>query len=293
MRGAMMPAADRARRLAAVLLLAAGLPLLGGCSPPPTSPDVAARLGDAEVPYARFEAYVRRSVGETDAPLESGVLTELFDQFLEEEMLVRLAADRGLTANAGVAPRRAIDALIQDEQKQEAANASDTDPEVATYYQQHRKEFTRPERVRLRQILIEDRRAADAAVRELAAGTGFDELARRISRDPSAASGGFQGELSRADLPPAFVDLVFGLQPGEVSPVVPANYGFHIFQVTERLPAEVAPLPQVRGEILERLRQQRADQLLGKLVTEARNRYNVVVYERNLPFHYEGTYSGV
>ena len=89
-------ARDRARHLAAVLLLAAGLPLAVGCSPPPTSPDVAARLGDEEVPYARFEAYVRRAVGETEAPLESGVLTELFDQFLEEQMLVRLAADRGL-----------------------------------------------------------------------------------------------------------------------------------------------------------------------------------------------------
>ena len=187
-----------------------------------------------------------------------------------------------------MAPRRAIDLLLQEELEQELDDA-----EVSRYYEQHRQEFSRPERVRLRQILTEDRRTADAAVRELAAGTGFDELARRISRGSSAASGGFQGELSREDLPPAFVDLVFGLQPGEVSPVVPANYGFHIFQVTERLPAEVAPLAQVRGEIVERLRQQRADQLLGELVTEARNRYNVVVYERNLPFHYEGTYSGV
>lgn len=271
------------KRGAAVLLLAALL----GCDRPPPSPDVAARLGDADIPYSRFEAYVRRAVGETEAPLESGVLTQLFDQFLEQELLVRLAAERGL-ATQETAPRRAIDALLQKAMAQDPDEA-----EIARYYQQHREDFSRPERVRLRQILTEDRRTADAAVRELSKGTAFDELARRISRGPSAASGGFQGELSREDLPPAFVDLVFGLQPGQTSPVVPANYGFHIFQVTERLPAEVAPLPQVRGEIIERLRQQRADRLLGELVTEARNRYNVVVYERNLPFHYEGTYSGV
>lgn len=283
----MRPAGSQPPRYAAAALLLAALL---GCDRPAPSPDVAARLGDADVPYARFEAYVRRAVGETEAPLESGVLTQLFDQFLEQELLVRLAAERGLATaeTAEVAPRRAIDALLKDAMAQDPDEA-----EIASYYQQHRQEFSRPERVRLRQILTEDRRTADAAVRELSDGAAFDELARRISRDPSAASGGFQGELSRADLPPAFVDLVFGLQPGQVSPVVPANYGFHIFQVTERLPAEVAPLPQVRGEIVERLRQQRADRLLGELVTEARNRYNVVVYERNLPFHYEGTYSGV
>jgi parvulin-like peptidyl-prolyl isomerase len=75
-----------------------------------------------------------------------------------------------------------------------------------------------------------------------------------------------------------------------VSGLVPAEYGFHIFQVTERRPAEVVPLAQARGEIVAKLRQQRADRLLRSLVQQARTRYNVVVYERNLPFGYEGSY---
>jgi hypothetical protein len=73
---------------------------------------------------------------------------------------------------------------------------------------------------------------------------------------------------------------------------VPADYGFHIFQVTERLPAEVAPLEQVRSEVVERLRQESADRRLAGLVQQAKSRYPVFVYERNLPFHYQGTYSG-
>jgi len=73
--------------------------------------------------------------------------------------------------------------------------------------------------------------------------------------------------------------------------VVPAEYGFHLFQVTEREPAEVVPLAAARGEILGKLRRQRADQLLGSLVQEARSHYNVKVYERNLPFAYQGSYS--
>jgi parvulin-like peptidyl-prolyl isomerase len=252
---------------------------------------VAARLGESDIPYSRFEDYVKRTVGDSGELLESGVLSQLFDQFLEEELLVRLAADRGLvkasTAGLQTPPRPAIDALLQDEGRRGPGPA-----EVARYYRAHRAEFQRPERVKLRQILTEDRRTADKAFRELSGGADFAALARQISRDPSAASGGYQGELSRADLPPAFVDLIFSLKPGEVSRVVPADYGFHIFQVTERLPAEVAPLEQVRSEVVERLRQESADRRLAGLVEQAKSRYPVFVYERNLPFHYQGTYSG-
>jgi parvulin-like peptidyl-prolyl isomerase len=252
-------------------------------------PDAVARLGGAEVRYAEFERYVARSAGDPGegGVLGSDVLSELFDQFLDERLLARLAVDRGLVrAAAGAAePRRAIDALLAAGPPQEAGAG-----EVARYYQAHAGDFSRPERVRLRQILTADRGAAEEARREIAAGKPFAEVARRLSRDPSAASGGDQGELARADLPPSFADVIFALRPGEVSPIVPAEYGFHLFQVTAREPAEVVPLAAARGEILGRLRRQGADRLLRALVQEARRRYNVKVYERNLPFAYEGSY---
>ncbi|MFL6232850.1 MAG: peptidylprolyl isomerase [Thermoanaerobaculia bacterium] len=255
-------------------------------APPP--PDAAARVGDSEARYAEFERYVARNVGEAGGVLGSDVLSELFDQFLDERLLVRLATDRGLvhpTGDPGDA-RQAIDALLERGLKQEPGEA-----EIARYYQEHRQDFARPERVRLRQILTGDRKAAEEARREIAAGTPFEEVARRLSRGPQADGGGYQGELARGDLPPSFADLIFALKPGEVSPVVPAEYGFHLFQVTAREPAEVVPLGAARGEILGRLRQQRADRLLRSLVQEARSHYDVKVYERNLPFAYQGSYN--
>ncbi len=254
-------------------------------TPPP--PDAVARIGDSEVRYGEFEGYLARTVDDSGGVLGSDVLTGLFDQFLEEKLLARLALDRKLVREAGGAagPRHAIDALLQNGLERQPGAA-----EIAVYYRAHRAEFSRPERVRVRQILTEDRETAEKALREIADGAAFAEVARRLSRDPSAAAGGDQGELSRADLPPAFAEIIFNLQPGEVSRLVPAEYGFHIFQVTERQPPEVVPLEQARGEILAKLRQERADRLLRSLVQEARTRYNVVVYERNLPFGYEGTY---
>lgn len=267
-------------------LAPAALLLLTACqrAAPPPAPDAVARIGETEVRYSELESYIARTVGDTGGVLGSGVLSELFDQFLDEKLLERLAVDRGLVQGTSK-PRRAIDALLAEGLRQEPGPG-----EVAAYYRAHAAEFARPERVKVRQILTEDQATAERALKAIAAGEPFEEVARRLSRDPSAASGGYQGELTRADLPPAFADVIFSLQPGEVSRLVPADYGVHIFQVVDRQPAAVVPLEQARGEILGRLRQERADRLLRSLVQDARSRYNVSIYERNLPFGYEGSY---
>jgi parvulin-like peptidyl-prolyl isomerase len=250
----------------------------------PPAPDVVARIGGKDVHYSRFEGYLQRSMGDPDTVLASDVLSELFDQFLDEQLLAHLALDRGLVPSIDH-PRQAADALLKAD-----ANAEPSAAEIAGFYAAHRQEFARPERVRLRQILVEDRAAAERASRLIAAGTPFEEVARRLTKGESA--GGFQGVLARADLPPNFADAIFNLKAGEISRVMPAEYGFHLFQVVERLPAEVAPLDEVREGIRARLRQERADRGLAALVGECRNRYTVVVYGRNLPFNYEGVYSG-
>ena len=83
---------------------------------------------------------------------------------------------------------------------------------------------------------------------------------------------------------------VFLKQVFEFSDVVAADYGFHIFQVVERLPARSVPLAEARAEIERQLRRRLADAELAELVDSARNRYNVRVHRRNLPFNYAGHY---
>ena len=96
---------------------------------------------------------------------------------------------------------------------------------------------------------------------------------------------------ARDDLPPSFADAIFALEPGQVSAPVATDYGFHLFQVLERLPAGALPMAAVAPEIRQTLRREAAERRLGELVTEARERYNVRVFGRNLPFNYQGLYS--
>lgn len=280
------------RSAAAAMALAAALAAtvaatlaLGGCRPEAApTPDAVAEIAGTEVDYQTFAGYVERQIGERGSALGSDVLSGLFDRFVDERLLAALAAERGV-APAGTAPRRAVERLLEA-----AGDSEPGEAEVTAWYRAHRDEFLRPERVRLRQALFEDRATAERAREEIAAGAAFAEVARRLSRDPSGAAGGLQGELAREELPPSFAETIFRLVPGEVSPVVEAEYGFHLFQVVRRLPAAEVPLEEARDEIAERLRRETAEARLAELVEEARGRYNVTVFPRNLPFNYQGRY---
>jgi peptidyl-prolyl cis-trans isomerase C len=263
--------------------LAAVLALAAACAEP-VPPDAVARVGESWISTDGFEIYLERTAGEDAADLSSEVLSKLLDRYLEEEMLARLAVERGV-AKTGDPHRRAIDRLLRAEPIPEPS-----EEEVERYYREHREDYKRAERVRLRQILVEDRETMERALEELRSGEDFGEVARRYSRDSTGETGGVQGELTRDELPPMFADTIFKLEPGEISDIVEAEYGFHLFQVMERLPAEVLPLDQVAEEIRRRLREQSADQRLDHLVREARNRYPVRVQIRNLPFDYRGEF---
>ncbi|MCB1032775.1 MAG: peptidyl-prolyl cis-trans isomerase [Acidobacteria bacterium] len=275
---------ERRTRPQGVSRLLLALCLLAACGQTKLPPsDAAARIESDELPYRAFEDYLKLNVGADQAELSATAMSRLFDQFLDEELIYRLSVDEGFATDK--TPRRqATEAIL-------AKTLSDIpQSQVETYYELNRAEFERPERVRLRQILVEERRQAEEAMAALKAGEDFAEVANRLSLDPSSAEGGEQGELSQGDLPPAFAEMVFSLAPGEISPIVAAEYGFHIFQVTEKLPAETAELAQVEAEIRSRLYQARADTELANLLHRARDRYNVEIYERNLPFEYRGGY---
>ncbi|MCS6929317.1 MAG: peptidylprolyl isomerase [Saprospiraceae bacterium] len=66
-------------------------------------------------------------------------------------------------------------------------------------------------------------------------GESFAELAKRYSDDPgSAAQGGDLGWQKRGSFVPEFEAAVYKLEPGQVSPVVETEFGFHIIQLIER-----------------------------------------------------------
>ena len=91
-------------------------------------------------------------------------------------------------------------------------------------------------------------------------GEKFSMLATLYSQDPgSAKKGGELGFFSRGDMVGEFESAAFALKPGEVSPVIETQYGFHIIQLIERRgntinARHILIIPQVSAEDLLKAR---------------------------------------
>ena len=67
------------------------------------------------------------------------------------------------------------------------------------------------------------------------AGEKFETLAKEYSQDPgSAVEGGYLGFFGRGELVPPYEAAARKLEPGQLSPVVESQFGFHLIQLIER-----------------------------------------------------------
>jgi peptidyl-prolyl cis-trans isomerase D len=150
--------------------------------------------------------------------------------------------------------------------------------EVEAYYDQHRDEYRVPEQVNVRQILIktplpgadgkvdakgvEDaRKKGEDALRQLKAGTKFEDVAKKYSDDPSGKTGGSIGWVRRGGFPVPEVDkAAFSLAKGANSDLINAGYAFVILRVDDKQDAHAKTLDEVRDQIEPVVKAQKASQ---------------------------------
>ncbi len=90
-------------------------------------------------------------------------------------------------------------------------------------------------RVHTRHLFARSEAASNQIVKRLAAGESWDNLAREIFRDPVLASnGGDIGFTGLGDLDPAYEQVSYTLQDGEISAPVRTREGYSIIQLVER-----------------------------------------------------------
>lgn len=272
------------RRLRSSLRQSLWLSLLAvGCREAPPAPDVVAAIDDQQVHFVDFQGYLEMNAGEPEGDLEDRVSSALFDGFLEECLISRWAVDEGLVPE-GSSRRAGVEAVSAELMASGVPSAR-----IASYYDERRDQFYRPQRAHLQQILLSDRVVAEEARAAWDAGMPYQDLVAFYSQQ-GLLLGSDEGDLAREELPLIFADAIFDLSPGEVSEVFAADYGFHLFKVTQRLPAGVPALEQVEETVRRELLREEVTSGLRRLVERARRRYNVRVFEGNLPFEYTGEY---
>ena len=160
--------------------------------------------------------------------------------------------------------------------------------DVSEHYAQNKQEYLQPQQIRIRQIMLRNRRNTDERTQAIAtletlresilAGADFEALAKQHSQDPAAADGGLIGWQQRGQLVPAIETATFPLKKGEVSEIVETQFGVHIFRVDDRRDAETIPLKEARSIIEPQLREQEASKLYDKWINDLRQHSNIRVY---------------
>jgi peptidyl-prolyl cis-trans isomerase SurA len=215
----------------------------------------------------RLQRQLARQLGievseqETDA----AIANVRADNQLSDEVLDRLLLERGMSRadyRREIQDQVRLSKLVKHEI---GAKVTVTDAEIAAWFAEHGKEWHRPEKIRIRHLLVplpkeataDAAEAARARAVELLAqvrgGADFAALVRSL--DPAAApdADAVSGEIARGELFAALDEAAFALPVGGVSEPVRGPAGFHLVQVVEKTPAYEPALEDLRGSIEQRI----------------------------------------
>lgn len=245
---------------------------------------------DAEVENLRphYEQYVE---GEG----EPGQLAEWARENLIERAIVQQAAAamdveipaeeidaayEQVRAQAGDAPAEQVKSEIEVQMRidrlmrqgvQEVAPP--TEEELLAAYNEDSERFMAPELIHASHIVKHidgrtDKKAAYEAITasqmELADGVSFEEIADRASDCPG--QGGDLGWFPRGQMVEEFENVVFEMQPGDISEIFLTQFGYHIAKVLERREPQPVPFEQVHDHLAKELLQQRQGEAVDAFV---------------------------
>jgi peptidyl-prolyl cis-trans isomerase D len=143
------------------------------------------------------------------------------------------------------------------------------EPDIEAFYKQNQTQYSTPEQIRASHILLKTdgkdevavRKQAEDLLQKVKSGADFAALAKQFSEDEvSGAKGGDLDYFGRGAMVPEFEQAAFAMKTGDISDLVKTSFGFHIIKVVDKREAATRPLAEVRTEIEDQLKWQKAQQ---------------------------------
>jgi peptidyl-prolyl cis-trans isomerase D len=155
-----------------------------------------------------------------------------------------------------------------------AANQTPSPEDIEANYERNlNTQFTHPQQVRARHILIAvppdaspaekaaARAKAEDVLRSLRSGADFAKLAQQYSDDPGTKDrGGELGYFARGEMVKPFEDAAFNLSPGQLT-LVQSQYGYHVLQLEEIKKASQDTLEQAKPKVVAAIKQKMGSDL--------------------------------
>ncbi|HXU37852.1 MAG TPA: peptidyl-prolyl cis-trans isomerase [Blastocatellia bacterium] len=296
------------------ILLIAGMGV--ACRTKSDNSPVIANLNAHEVHRDEFERFLELKMGEFDtAALSDSIRSQMLDDYIKRRLVLEEAARLGITvgsaemeqtaqdnpqmkstvATAATREELARDLLVEKYYRQIALKDVRVSPEeVQQYIEKNQSRLTDRPGFLVREIRVQSREEADKLRREVTEGRrDFASVAKLHSDAPNSSQSGLT-HYTEGQLPDVLGKAVQQLRPGDVSPVIESNYGFHIFKLEQRTQPHAMEerrsqlddrRAQLTEELIARKNQQAVDTALDRLTSAA----IIKIDDSALGFTYTGT----
>jgi peptidyl-prolyl cis-trans isomerase C len=303
------------KKPARLMLMFCLLATLAGCRGGVERSVVIVTLNGHEIHQDEFQRFLASKIGESgSSDISDSLRSQMLDEYLKRRLVLDEAARLGLSvasseieqsaannpqmkstvASGATLEEFARDLLVEKYYRQVALRDVRLSPEeVQQYIEKNQSRLTDRPGYLVREIRVQSREEAERLRTSLTqARRDFAAMARLHSDAPNSELSGL-ARYDEGQLPEVLEKAVRQLGPGDISPVVESNYGFHIFKLEQRIQPHAPEerrsqldnrRQQLTEELIARKNQQAVDKVLERLTAEAA----IKIEEGALGFTYTG-----
>jgi hypothetical protein len=152
------------------------------------------------------------------------------------------------------------------------------DATIQTWLDNHPDLTQQQERVQIRIVRLQNRAEGDALLAQIHAGLSFeDAIAAFAERRTTAAHSNRVQTFARNMLPQAIEKAVFGLKPGDISPVLECEYGVYLVKMLDK--ATTPAKAQQHGLAYDQIWQEQEPAVHEQQLQNLRRTYTVHIYK--------------
>jgi len=205
------------------------------------------------------------------------IKTRMLDNLVVEELFVQEAEKTGVSKDKDYQNtlERARRQILANRFLQKNVQPKITDANVKGFFDKNKARYNQDE-VHAQHVLLKEEAEAKEVYQKAKKGDDFETLAKKYSKDPSAAqNGGDLGFFTRSRMVPQFADKAFAMKKGEISEPVKSPFGWHVIKVIDTR----AGKPVKYDEIKDQVRSDFQNESINELIASLKKSNKVVVHE--------------
>lgn len=201
----------------------------------------------------------------------------VLEDLINQELLYMYAKDEKIDENEDF--RKEMAEIEKNVLKQYVINkiltsVEITDDEKLSFYEANKANFSNPETVNAKHILVDTEEKANEILAQIKSGDiTFEAAAMANSTCPSKDRGGDLGEFGPGQMVPEFDQAVFAMEVGQISEPVQTQFGFHLIKLESKNEASIPAYEEIADKVEKTLMFQKQGEVYQAKLNEVKAKF--------------------